>query len=69
MSYITSIEQIGHEQGLTTGSTARFRTRPRKGKPMEDLAIPKKMLAQGYDHETIKELTELSDQDLLSLED
>lgn len=61
VSYITSIEQLGREEGLKQGL--------QQGRREEDFIIAKKMLARGYGHEAIKDLTELSDQDLLSLED
>lgn len=39
-----------------------------QGRREEDFIIAKKMLARGYEHNAIKDLLELSDQDLLCLE-
>lgn len=39
-----------------------------QGQHKEDLIIAKRMLARGYDYEEIKEITQLSDQDLLDIE-
>jgi recombination-promoting nuclease RpnB len=40
-----------------------------QGRREEDFVIAKRMLARGSDREFIKDVTGLSDQDLLSLED
>jgi len=57
VSYISSIEQLGREEGL------------QQGRHEEDLAIAKRMLGMGADRDFIKKATGLSDQDLLNLED
>ena len=61
VSYITSIEQLGREEGLQQGL--------QQGRKEEDLVIAKRMLGMGADRDFIKKATQLSDQDLLSLED
>jgi hypothetical protein len=57
VSYITSIERLGHDQDL------------QQGRREEDFVIAKRMLAKRLKHNLIKEITGLSDQDLISLED
>ena len=65
MSYITSIERLGIEEGLQQG-LERGRE---EGRREEDLKIAKKMLAKRINPSLIKEITGLSDQDLLTLEE
>ncbi len=57
VSYISSIERLSKEEGLE------------QGRREEDFIIAKKMLAKRFDHKIIKEITGLSDRDLLTLED
>ncbi|WP_010597587.1 RpnC/YadD family protein [Rickettsiella massiliensis] len=61
MSYVTSFERLSREEGLQQGL--------QQGRREEDFIIAKKMLSKRLDPELIKEITGLSDQDLLSLED
>lgn len=56
MTFAQQLRQEGLQQGL------------QQGRREEDLIIAKKMLARGYEHNAIKDLLELSDQDLLCLE-
>jgi predicted transposase/invertase (TIGR01784 family) len=57
MTFAQQLEQKGLQQGL------------QQGRREEDFIIAKKMLAKRLDPNLIKEITGLSDQDLLSLED
>ncbi|WP_010597595.1 hypothetical protein [Rickettsiella massiliensis] len=57
MTFAQQLKQEGLQQGL------------QQGKREEDFVIAKRMLNMGIDHEIIKKATQLSDQDLLSLED
>jgi predicted transposase/invertase (TIGR01784 family) len=61
MTLAQQLEQKGLKLGLQQGL--------QQGRREEDLVIAKRMLARRFNSELIKEITELSDQDLLSLED
>lgn len=61
MSVAQKLEQMGLQQGLQRGL--------QQGRREEDFVIAKRMLDMGADRDFIKKATQLSDQDLLSLED
>jgi predicted transposase/invertase (TIGR01784 family) len=61
MTFAQQLKQQGLQEGLQQGLE--------KGRHLEAIAIAKNMLAKRFDHKIIKEITGLSDQDLLNLED
>ncbi|MEN9471410.1 MAG: hypothetical protein RL214_766 [Pseudomonadota bacterium] len=60
MTFAQQLKQEALQQGLQQGLE--------QGQHKEDLIIAKRMLARGYGREEIKEITKLSDQDLLDIE-
>jgi hypothetical protein len=57
MAYVTSFERRAERRG------------ERRGEQLKALAIAKKMHGKGFDINLIQEMTDLSDQELLQVED
>lgn len=80
IQYNNAIEQLKEEKGMSYVLSAVrdeieknhqswLQQGLQQGRREEDFVIAKKMLARGYNRKDIKELLELSDQDLFNLED